>query len=494
MSKKSNPVEIFKDLGIELSDLKSPLTDTDVQELVNELYGYLKEASELEHLLAMQYLYAAFSLKKYPEEFDDYPNADPKINEKRIAQLEVIRRWEAEILYVSRQEMEHLNLVQNLMVILGMPPYLFRPNFPVPATNSVVGKPINLMPFDQHAIEIFRYWEKPDSIVLPDPFGSEDIPGAIRKMAAAIAHPTEAVKHDQDETRKEAWQRVIAIVSGNASAPVQFKSIEELYEYIWLFFAVLFELRLIDGKNLMKVSEEHFGFNITLDTIVDGKYFEYVDTVITRIVSEGEGVWGVPPPLDSHFTVYQKILDGILLEKQNAAPATFSPALPVVWNPGTTQNQDLHQVPLAQGAYDPDVHPITPITNTVTIDAIKLFNMGYDVLIKMLNGYFADYSIDQTTGIRPKEINAFFRTSFYPFMTMIFRPLGEIICRLPVDDNYLPVPGKVPPQTAGPNFLFELAQSASTAEKLAHTAVLDDSHAFVTIFQNMADLAGKLKK
>lgn len=458
----------------------------------DELYVLLTQAATLEHLLSMQYLYTAFSLKKYPEEFDDYPNPDPAINQKRMAQLEVIRRWEASILYVARQEMEHLNLVQNMIVILGKTPYLFRPNFPVPADQNVLGKPVNLMPFGKHAIEIFRYWEKPDGLHVPDPFGSEDVPKAIKKMGQAAGHPEQAQPFDQKEARKKAWLAIIDILDRKKVNLAQGTSIEELYEGIWLFFWFGFTYKLIEGTNLTKVSEEHFGFNITLDPIVDGKYFDYVDTVIKQILEEGEGVWGVPPPLDSHFTVFQKILDGINEEQQHSTPATFAPALPVVWNPTISQVAEHHAVDLPKGEFDEEEHVLTPITNLVTIQAMELFNTAYKVLIQMLTGYFEKYEKDYTTGIRPPEVNAYFRTSFYPFMTMVFRPLGEILCRMPADAGYTPVDGKVPPRTAGPNFFFTVPQDADIHDRIAATLPCDRPDDYINVFNDMADQAQKI--
>jgi len=492
---KVDPIVVFKQLGLDIDNVLNNITDSSSQQIVTELYSYLQQASQVEHLLAMQYLFAAFSMKKAPEEFDDYGSGNPAIDAKRVEQLEYIRRWEAEILFVSRQEMEHLNLVQNLIIVLGQQPYLFRPNFPVPDSQNILQQPINLIPFSESAIEIFRYWEKPDSVVLPDPYLNEGIPKGIRNFGKSIPHPTTAQKHDPDAVRKAAFSRIESIVNGTLGQAIQFTSIEQLYETIWLYFAVLFELRLIDGQNLMKVSEEHFGFNISLDAIVDGKYFDYVDKVIAQIIEEGEGASIDDPDLlkicdgdlmGSHFCVYSQLLKEIQEQQANSAPAPFAPALPVVWNPTISSEIAHHRAPLADGLFDPTLHPVTPVTNPVGIAAMQLFNTGYDVLVRMLNGYFTDYSIDYTTGIRPQDVNAFFRTAFYPFMTMVIRPLGELVCRLPANADYVPVPGKVPPATAGPNFFYNIPQNDNREAELEATAVFEDPQAFITIFNQMA--------
>jgi hypothetical protein len=101
---------------------------------------------------------------------------------------------------------------------------------------------------------------------------------------------------------------------------------------------------------------------------------------------------------------------------------------------------------------------VTKIDNQVAVKAMKLFDQAYNTMVKMLYGFFAKYEIDQTTGIHPPEVNAYFQTAFYPFMTNIIRPLGELICRLPANENYKPVAGKVPDFCAGPDFLFNIDQ------------------------------------
>ena len=66
------------------------------------LANLLADAAELEHSAACQYLFLAFSMKRHPDEGG--------VNWR---QLELMRQWEANILLIARQEMEHLGLVSN---------------------------------------------------------------------------------------------------------------------------------------------------------------------------------------------------------------------------------------------------------------------------------------------------------------------------------------------------------------------------------------------
>src|SRR3954451_19043505 len=83
------------------------------------LVAMLVEGAELEHALLCQYLYTAFSLKRRPEEGVSWQ------------QLELMRRWEASIMLIARQEMEHLGLVCNLLTAIGEAPWLTRPTLPL---------------------------------------------------------------------------------------------------------------------------------------------------------------------------------------------------------------------------------------------------------------------------------------------------------------------------------------------------------------------------
>src|SRR3954453_15256073 len=83
------------------------------------LVAMLVEGAELEHALLCQYLYAAFSLKRRPEEGVSWH------------QLELMRRWEASIMLIARQGVEHLGLVCKLLRELGEAPWLTRPELPL---------------------------------------------------------------------------------------------------------------------------------------------------------------------------------------------------------------------------------------------------------------------------------------------------------------------------------------------------------------------------
>jgi hypothetical protein len=490
----------------ELHQILQSITGSEKEEFIELIFSLLKQASTTEHLLAMQYLFTSFSLKKYPEEFADYipDSTDPaqqKINEIRMAQIEKIRRWEANILMVSREEMTHLCYDMNLLAILGKDPYMFRPNFPVPATAFPLGKPVNLMPFSPIALEVFRFWEKPDHLPVRDPLLAGGIPAGLKDLFT-IPH-LEPDQFNHPETHEEAMtflkqffskslnQDTLAKIHNPLTNGTHFDSIEQLYTFIRAYLLIGLKYKIFEGQNMERIVDEHYGFNIVLNPLVIGQFENYVEEAIEQIIEEGEGVWGIPPALGSHFWVFQTLIDSMNKEAKEAKESglLFEPALPVVWNPTCTKQHDRH---LINSIPDMPSNAIYPITNQVASEAMELFNEAYTTMIKMLSGFFGHYEIDQTTGIRPPQVNAYFQTAFYPFMTNVIRPLGEMICRLPADENFVPVGGKVPDRCAGPDFLFDISQFDSCGIEEA-IKPYDDVKKYLADFESMKQRALNLK-
>ncbi len=78
----------------------------------------LERAAELEHAVLLQYLFAAASLKRRPDEG------------VTVLELELIRDWERTLLLIAREEMAHLAAVSNLLIAVGSTPWLVRPGLP----------------------------------------------------------------------------------------------------------------------------------------------------------------------------------------------------------------------------------------------------------------------------------------------------------------------------------------------------------------------------
>ncbi|MCA9065768.1 MAG: hypothetical protein KDA96_22020, partial [Planctomycetaceae bacterium] len=114
-----------------------------------ELIYALCRAAEIEHGLTCIYLFAAFSMKRFLSEGLDEVQQDQ------------VRNWEAVVLAVAKQEMEHLGIVCNLLNSIGAPQHFSRPNLPQPAEYYQTEFPFSLEPFSLATIQMFMEFEKP---------------------------------------------------------------------------------------------------------------------------------------------------------------------------------------------------------------------------------------------------------------------------------------------------------------------------------------------
>jgi hypothetical protein len=141
------------------------------------LVGLLRTAAQVEHSLMLSYLYAAFSLRSTPQEFQALPDGQP--NQRRAVQFERARDWKLKILRVAVEEMLHLHYVQCLLRALGEPPCFDLPQrdadgWIIPAwrpddsfdagTAQSIGAHISLGPATTHRLASFILFESTDSL------------------------------------------------------------------------------------------------------------------------------------------------------------------------------------------------------------------------------------------------------------------------------------------------------------------------------------------
>lgn len=140
----------------------------------SDLIQALCDAAQLEHGLCCAYLFAAYSIKRRPEE---------GVPPHRLADL---RNWESVLLLIARQEMEHLGIVCNLLTAIGGMPYLQNPTFPVAVDRYGELPPLPLQRFSGETIRRFLAFETPEmthlgKVILPR------IAGNDRATALSIA-------------------------------------------------------------------------------------------------------------------------------------------------------------------------------------------------------------------------------------------------------------------------------------------------------------------
>jgi hypothetical protein len=339
----------------------------------------LCEAAELEHGIMCQYLFAACSLKE---------DAGEGLTS---GQAETVRRWRRQVSRVAVQEMLHLALVQNLLSAIGAAPHLSRPNFPQPASHYPAGVRLTLLPFGEAALRHFMFLERPEGMAL------DDAPGlAAYNRAAPAMKPGDIAPHGQDfATVGHLYRSIEAGIDRLA----------EKYGERWLFV----------GPPRAQATQEHFSWP-ELVAVTDTASAR---RAIGEILEQGEGPRG--DWRNAHFGQFVEILDEY--EQMREADRGFNPVRPVL------------PLNVRPSERDPDVPLVTdPLTQRI----MDLFNVCYEILLLMLQRFFA-HTEETDAQLRVLADGA------YALMAQAIKPLGDIITRLPAGPEH-------PGQTAGPSF------------------------------------------
>jgi hypothetical protein len=353
----------------------------------DELVRALRLAAELEHGLLCQYLFAAFTIRRTDADFDSSPD-------RRV--LQIAQRWESTLLLVARQEMEHLALVCNLLNAVAGDLNFQRPNFPQPAKRYPLHIPFRLDPFGVPALRRFVWAERPNGIFpsfAPDGYcESYPRPAAARRLESL-------------EVPESDYETVLGLYLAILDA---FQALDPAEVFIGS------PDRQVDGSQL-------FNYRVTVEPVTNR---EDAAAAIGLIVEQGEGI-GMNPldPDGSHFQMFLQILGDFEEAKRN--DPGFSPALDVVENPVLDQ--------------DPGAGIGTIVTHKPSRAGMELFNEAYNLMLMMLRSWFGHFSFSQNY---PRQAAEFY-AAFFPLMTMVLRPLGEILTRMPAG-----VDGK----KAGPSF------------------------------------------
>jgi hypothetical protein len=91
----------------------------------SKLVKLLHLATELEHTLCCQYLYAVFSLRRLATDY-----AEQRDSERVELMMNATGRWASDIFAVARQEMEHLAIATNMLTAINEHPHLKHHDYP----------------------------------------------------------------------------------------------------------------------------------------------------------------------------------------------------------------------------------------------------------------------------------------------------------------------------------------------------------------------------
>ena len=244
-----------------------------------DLLYLLAQASELEHSLACQYLFTAFSLKERTDE-----GITP-------VQQRMIGNWRDQIIGIAVQEMLHLALASNLLTAIGGAPYFHRANFPQSKTYTSLNLRFELAPFSEDTLQRYICFELPQDFQPAQ--GETDWNAVCAQVQAGheflLAQPLLPKKLD-------------------------FRSIGELYGLIGEGFAEIESRLLANGTTLFTGPPEAQATGIWPELVMVNNA-DSAKQVVDLIVAQGEGT-----PTDqvhNHFRMFVKILDEYRAELQN---------------------------------------------------------------------------------------------------------------------------------------------------------------------------------
>jgi len=332
----------------------------------------LSKAAALEHLVMLQYLYTAFSMR---DRDDD--GLAPE-------QLEAVRRWRHVLLDIAGQEMLHLALVQNLLTAVGAAPVLGRQNFPLPSHAYPAGIQMSLLPFGETSLRHFAYLERPEGLAIDD----AEAFAAIEKAA-----PLPRAEEDEIGPRLQDFETI----------GVLYRAIEA---GLGRLAERLGEPTLFLGPPAAQATEEHFRWS-ELVPVID---LASAQAAIDTIVEQGEGARGEWK--HAHFGRLIDVLDEFL--ELRAADPSFEPARPVL--AACVRERD-------------DGLPVPLITEPFTNRCMDLLNAVYEVLLQLLARYFAhtDETEAQLGVLADVAVNLMFGA---------VKPLGGLVTRLPVGPEH----------------------------------------------------------
>lgn len=368
-------------------------------------------ACELEHGLALQYLFTAFSLKQSLDE-----------GGLTQAELNIVLRWRGDLLRIAGQEMQHLVQANNLLLAVGGGAHLRRPNFPQPPAYYPTDLPWGLYRFNAATLRRYAAYERSGEESADSPCaGLWNVPEDAHLHGALGTRSASAV--DWEITWKETHHHHERVAT----------TIGELYAAIAQVFRMGLPGTLLIGDPALQVGPDESAFpQIRKIRTRDDALW-----AIQLLVEQGEGDPhvaddGVDAPTaechpvhqDSHHDVFCRIWSQFDALRQREG---FEPARPVAWNPLSRHHSDVWW-PRYNLIEDDDTRAVNDLNSRV-----------YAAMVLMLYRFFDEPAPSPN---RQRQCAAFVQ-----IMTRCLAPIGDLLCTLPMGAE-----GTWGPSTAGPSY------------------------------------------
>jgi hypothetical protein len=291
------------------------------------------------------------------------------------AASELARTFTLELLAIARQEMEHLGIVTNLLIAVGAPPDFDRPNLPLQANYYALDLPLQLLPFGDAFLALAVRLEESIS--------------DSRAQRALPYYPTIAAIYDR---LSDGLQHL-----GGPGGSL--------------------ETTLFLGANDPQISNADFGatptqvwYSLTLLPVTDLKS-ALAAVELIRVQGEGSSSADV----DSHYAIVRRIKQqwDLLAAAERAAMCK-----PVPPNPVTRQRGDVDPLVTCCLLRDPRA-----------VKLARIANRAYELILLLLARLYG------TSDATAADRDVYRKYAFFPLMTIVIRPLGEILTELPAGDG-----------------------------------------------------------
>jgi hypothetical protein len=306
-----------------------------------DLWWLLAEASQLEHMIMCQYLFAEFSLKRGTDE-----GLTPE-------QADAVERWREVLRGIAIEEMLHLALVSNLMSSIGAAPTFGRPNFPARSGYFPASVQLDLLPFDERSLLHFLYLERPEGMERQDAEGF-----------VPTAPPREALSEDELMPRGQEFVTVGHLYRG----------IEEGLRELSARYG---ERAVFVGTPRSQATPEL----VQWPQLIAVTGLDPALAAIGEIIEQGEGARGHWE--DAHYGRFLKMWEEF--QALRKADPSFEPAHPVV-------------AAYTRQPFDNDA-PVALIADPLTHHLAELANGAYELVLHFLTRFFThtDESDEQLT-------------------------------------------------------------------------------------------------
>ena len=363
-----------------------------------ELVSALRQAAELEVAVMLQYVYAGYSIPNYITG-SEYVLRGLWTNEQlhlACGDGKEVRNYgmRGVLLEISREEMIHFLMVNNILMAIGEPFYPAVPDFSELNRRFPIDVDFALEPFNTSSLQRFMRLEMPD-------FLSENL-----------------------ANEPESGDPAVDRQHGYGSLSELYHQIREALQTIPDLFVV--KKGCVGGEHRLFLRDDfnkvHPDYQFQVDDLNSALF------AIDLIVEQGEGCLSKSPQFErSHYQQFCRLASALSSEQMSDRLTADK----VPWNPSYPALRN------------PSLHHRDYNTNVVTVPqtraVMEIFNESYFLMTQLMVQHFG---LMPTASLRRSKL----MNAGIDVMTGMMRPLGELLMSMPSGKR-----GK----TAGPSFEIE---------------------------------------